>query len=468
MKNLYTLLLILTCSFVQSQVINFPDANFKAKLLASNTSNGFAKNSAGNGIFVDTNNNGEIEISEALNVYELYLWSNFLNTTNDIIDLNGIQYFQNLRSLNCFGNSITTLNLVGLNNIEYIQASKNNITDINVTGLNLLKEIKIDSNLLTSINIDNLSQLTDLWINENNIQNLVFNNNSSLESLWCYSNTISTLDFSFTPNLKYVVCDDNNLNSINFGTINSIIEFTCAYNNLTSVNINNFNSLIYLDISSNQFSTINFPTINNISYLDISNNPISNLNLNNLSFLNQFNASNILVTSLDCSQTGVQQLFCSNNPNLQSINVQNNVYTYSDPDLLYFGFVIENNPNLVSICVDNGEQNNLTFYNYNTNGNVTVYTGPTCSTEVIPQTFSNTVFDNMSILIYPNPTNNIININSNNVEIKQISIYNILGQLVKNNLNNQTTIDVSDLKSGTYLISIETENGIQTQKFIKL
>ena len=55
-----------------------------------------------------------------------------------------------------------------------------------------------------------------------------------------------------------------------------------------------------------------------------------------------------------------------------------------------------------------------------------------------------------------------------NVEIKTISIYNTIGQLIKSTTNLDETIDVSDLKSGTYFISIELEKGIATEKFIKI
>lgn len=77
-------------------------------------------------------------------------------------------------------------------------------------------------------------------------------------------------------------------------------------------------------------------------------------------------------------------------------------------------------------------------------------------------------FENSSIKIYPNPLNNILNIDSSNIELKKISIYNTVGQLIKNNFGYENTIDVSNLKPGTYFIKIETSEGKQTQKFIKI
>ena len=470
MKKLYFVLSIMFGLSLNAQIITFSDANFKAKLLGANISNECAKSSFGTSIVVDTNGNGEIEVSEALNVYELDLWSPFLSTANDIVNLDGIQSFQNLKKLNCFGNSIINLDLQGLNNLEFLQASENNISVINFSGLTSLKEIELNSNQLTSINTDNLTSLTKLFIYSNQLKSLTFNNNSALEKVWCSDNLITSLDFSTTPNLKYIYCYDNLLTSINLGTINSIIEFICYNNNLTNLNINNLSNLTYFDFASNQISTITFPNTNNLVSLNISNNPISTLNVNSLSKLNQLYASNTLVTNLDCSQTAVQQLYCSDNPNIQTINVKNNVFTFSDPGLLYYGFVIENNPQLLSICVDEGEQNNLSYSSYNTSGNVIVYAGPTCSKIVVPKlavTDLNFESKNNSI-VFPNPTNTVLNISNNDINaVQKATIYNTLGQLMKI-INNSSTIDVSELKTGTYFISIESENGKSTQKFIKL
>ena len=72
MKNLYTFFaLVLTIFTSNAQIVNIPDANFKAKLLAASPSNQIAINLAGNYNKIDTNDNGEIEQSEALQVLVL-------------------------------------------------------------------------------------------------------------------------------------------------------------------------------------------------------------------------------------------------------------------------------------------------------------------------------------------------------------------------------------------------------------
>ena len=47
-----------------------------------------------------------------------------------------------------------------------------------------------------------------------------------------------------------------------------------------------------------------------------------------------------------------------------------------------------------------------------------------------------------------------------------MTVLNTLGQIVKQ-VNNQSTIGMKGLKSGIYIVQIETDNGIETKKIIK-
>jgi len=64
----------------------------------------------------------------------------------------------------------------------------------------------------------------------------------------------------------------------------------------------------------------------------------------------------------------------------------------------------------------------------------------------------------LNLSIYPNPTKNILKINSNTT-ISQIEIYNELGVVVLSNLN-KNNIDISTLDQGLYFIKVKDENDI--------
>jgi len=68
----------------------------------------------------------------------------------------------------------------------------------------------------------------------------------------------------------------------------------------------------------------------------------------------------------------------------------------------------------------------------------------------------------------PNPAKIILNIDSkNNVQISSISIYNTLGQLVQTISNPSNTIDISNLKTGSYIVKVVSDQGTANSKFIK-
>ncbi len=73
------------------------------------------------------------------------------------------------------------------------------------------------------------------------------------------------------------------------------------------------------------------------------------------------------------------------------------------------------------------------------------------------------------ISIYPNPTNGIINIETGNNNIQNIKISDITGKTLikKSDIQQNEAIDLSELESGIYIISIQTDKNIFTTKIIK-
>ena len=72
----------------------------------------------------------------------------------------------------------------------------------------------------------------------------------------------------------------------------------------------------------------------------------------------------------------------------------------------------------------------------------------------------------MDATIYPNPANNVLNINANS-NINRVEVYNMMGQMVgsytANDMNTQ--INTTSFANGVYTVKISTENGTTTTKF---
>ena len=73
--------------------------------------------------------------------------------------------------------------------------------------------------------------------------------------------------------------------------------------------------------------------------------------------------------------------------------------------------------------------------------------------------------------LFPNPATNVVNLtNSENMSVNQVTIYNIAGkEIKKQTFNNEMNIqlNVEDLASGTYMLHVETEQGMAVKKLMK-
>jgi len=83
----------------------------------------------------------------------------------------------------------------------------------------------------------------------------------------------------------------------------------------------------------------------------------------------------------------------------------------------------------------------------------------------------NRVIDGNSLLyLYPNPTNSILNIETETSGQYFIELYNLNGQLLFNDKMNGTThqVDLSSFQKGVYFITIRSNDFVTTRKIIKL
>lgn len=134
--------------FAKGQIINFPDINFKNKLLSSSPTNEIAQDITNNSFAIDSNNNGEIEESEALMVYSLNV------SNSNISSLQGLEYFTNLYFLYCYNNLLSDINLSNNINLVFINCNNNQLTTIDTSFINdLYMGISCNNNNLTSMNL---------------------------------------------------------------------------------------------------------------------------------------------------------------------------------------------------------------------------------------------------------------------------------------------------------------------------
>lgn len=204
------ILLFFAISFANAQDIYFPDLNLKAKLLSATITNGvaFTGGSIANPATfihakIDLNNDGEIQQSEAAIITQLHI--SYANISN----LEGLQYFTSLITLNCEQNSISSVSPLGLSNLESLDLEYAQLTTISISGFLNLKYLSCNGNNLTSLNLSNLPSLLILDCSYSQLSSVDFSGLPALTSANCSYNLFNSLDFSSNPHFDNLFFDNN-------------------------------------------------------------------------------------------------------------------------------------------------------------------------------------------------------------------------------------------------------------------
>lgn len=357
MKKLYTLLLFAITVFSSTaQIVNIPDAAFKEKLLSANAIYPFATDFNDNNVAVDTNHDGQIQVSEALVIKKLDVNGSYGPNVLHASSLTGIEAFANLESLQCQFNLLTTLNVNSLVHLTELNCSFNQLNGLNISALTNLEKLNYSYNPLANPSLTNLM---------------------NLKTVTCSGNQLSLLpDFSNSINLEQLDCSDNNLSSLNLTQFSHLRELNCGINLLTSLTINGLD-LRGIECGDNpQLPTMNFNSFPNLVNLGCYNNPLQGtLDLSNCPNLNYVSCNNSNLTSLlfnDAAQ--IMYLNCNDN-NLTTLFIHGTIYSFSLE--VIGGFYFANNPGLHYICVDDSMvdfiQNRINQFGYNATCHVNSY-----------------------------------------------------------------------------------------------
>ncbi|AWI27221.1 endo-1,3(4)-beta-glucanase [Flavobacterium pallidum] len=71
-----------------------------------------------------------------------------------------------------------------------------------------------------------------------------------------------------------------------------------------------------------------------------------------------------------------------------------------------------------------------------------------------------------SISLYPNPADNLLNIEAKSFEVSKVEFYSVLGKKISKTLNSNNTIEINDLASGLYLVKIYAGDSFTIKKLI--
>jgi len=196
---------LIATAIANGQNVNFADEDFKEIMITQEMITANALDINGNFIIMDSNSDGEIQVTEALQVYQLVIVG-----TASITSIEGVEAFTNLRSLNISQfTGLSTINISDLANLETLYMYDCTVGSLDVSALTNLKSASMWNAGISSINVAGLS---------------------NLESLNLYYEPLISLDLTGLVGLKTLVCDSmSNLGSaIDFSDLVSIEEIRCT------------------------------------------------------------------------------------------------------------------------------------------------------------------------------------------------------------------------------------------------
>ena len=192
---------------------NVPDKTFREYLLKQ----------------FDKDGNGVLTPAERYAVTEIDV------NSKNITSLKGIEFFPNLKKLNCGHNRLTSLDV-----------SKNTV----------LQELVCWENQLTSLDASQNTALQELECFENQLTSLDVSQNPALQKLSCWDNRLTSLDVSKNTELTYLKCSYNRMTELDVSKNTELTYLDCSYNRLTELDVSQNTKLTELYFVSNQLTSL--------------------------------------------------------------------------------------------------------------------------------------------------------------------------------------------------------------------
>jgi len=373
MRALYLFIFVLGFGFSNAQIINIPDAAFKNALVNTLCVN--SDTDLGGDDDVDTNNDGEIQVSEALAV------TYFTLADRELTSVEGIEHFTNVENLRLQLNQLSHIDVSALPVLKWLEISQNPIQTLVLTPS--ITNLECFACGLTSLDLSGLPNLQDLECSMNQLTALDLSASTSSQlSVFCYQNLLTSIVAN--PSLIYLNCDDNLLTSLNLSGLNALGVLSCSDNNISNIQWpSNLSSFQSLSLANNELTVLDTSQMTNLRGLNVANNQLNVLDITPLTQLfgldisgNFYTTVGQLPAQLDsfvCDNTQLVELnlpaitpgawepySVSGNQHLQYINAKNgamNICMYDwNGDC---SVEITDNPNLQFVCIDEVEWFNV-------------------------------------------------------------------------------------------------------------
>ncbi len=224
---------------------NVPDKTFREYLLKQ----------------FDKDGNGVLTPAERYAVTEIDV------NDKNITSLKGIEFFPNLKKLNCGHNRLTSLDVSKNTELTYLKCSYNRMTELDVSKNTVLQELVCWENQLTSLDVSQNTALQELECFENKLTSLDVRQNPALQKLSCWDNRLTSLDVSKNTELTYLKCSYNRMTELDVSKNTELTYLDCSYNRLTELDVSQNTKLTELYFVSNQLTSLQADNCTNLTVI---------------------------------------------------------------------------------------------------------------------------------------------------------------------------------------------------------
>lgn len=251
--------------------------------------------------------------------------------------------FPNLETLEADMNLLTELDLQGNTTIKRISLSGNALTSVNLNGCENLEYLVLSYNTnLSSIDISGCNHITDFFLQNTQIADLDLTPFAgSLKQLNVSYNGMTSLDVSQCTELTYLECQNNNLTqAMDFSNNTKLTDLRIESNQVPSVNLKNCNQLQTLNCYSNEaLTSLILPDDqSHITLLNAFSIPnVTELNIGNMTAVEWFSVYVTGLTRIDISNVNqnAKGIYLYYNDNLRQIKVWSDFDMNNPPANVY-------------------------------------------------------------------------------------------------------------------------------------
>ena len=366
--------------------------------------------------------------------------------------------------------------------ITYLYVDNRNISDLTgIEDFTALTYLNCVYNQIASLDVSNNTALDTLNCGYNQLTSLNVSQNTALTVLACYENQLTSLDVSQNTALTYLNCRYNQLTSIDVSQNTALTYFNCGYNQLTSLDVSQNTALTELYCYENQLTSLDVSQNTALTEMDCYENQLTSLDLSQNTALTYLNCGYNQLTSLDVSQnTALTELYfydnqlisldVSNNPLLERLDTEDNqlecLNLKNGNNAILIELWTEGNSNLECILADDSIYSNTNWIsNPDFYLDSNQYFSPNCNYPA--GCFTNNIEEYQSNLsIYPNPTENLIQIEIQNHNGNfEAALYDFTGKLLET--TNKTAISLADYPRGIYLLKVSYGDRMEEVKVVK-